>query len=486
MGRKKKNRTKIVKYKKPFNIANLFFGAILVYMIIYLYMFLTSTHVSGYEVIAGSLATNKQFTGLALREEEIFYATTAGYIDYYATESAKVSNATIVYSVDESGRMSQYLQENSDDLNLSSDNYQSLKSDLSSFGNSYRGSDFSKVYDFHNTINGTILELSNQTLLSQMESLSEEVSGSFQRVYAEKSGIVEYTLDGYESITPETLSPQMFDAENYKPQHLRSVDLISAGDPVYKLVTNENWSLIIPMSEDQIQEIAFEEKINADGTAVSKQRSVVEVKFLKDNTTCWGYISILELQGQKYLQLDFRTSMVRFASDRYLDIQIMLENTSGLKIPTSSITSKEFFVIPEKYIVEKNESNGVERGFTVESFDEDGNSTKTFVKPTFYSVVDGMVYVDPNQGSFTSNEAYMKTGDRVILLDTNEVYQIGKTAELEGVYCINQGYTQFRKIRKLYSNEEYTIVEEGTSFGLTIFDRIVLNAEAVEEEQVIY
>ena len=66
-------------------------------MIIYLYMFLTSVHISGYEVIAGSLATNKQFTGLVLRTEEIFTATTAGYIDYYANEGAKVSNSTIVY-----------------------------------------------------------------------------------------------------------------------------------------------------------------------------------------------------------------------------------------------------------------------------------------------------------------------------------------------------------------------------------------------------
>ena len=97
----KKKKGKVVKYKKPFNIANVFFGAILIYMIIYLYMFLTSVHISGYEVIAGSLATNKQFTGLVLRTEEIFTATTAGYIDYFANEDAKVSNSTIVYSVDD-------------------------------------------------------------------------------------------------------------------------------------------------------------------------------------------------------------------------------------------------------------------------------------------------------------------------------------------------------------------------------------------------
>jgi len=69
---------------------------------------------------------------------------------------------------------------------------------------------------------------------------------------------------------------------------------------------------------------------------------------------------------------------------------------------------------------------------------------------------------------------------------SNDLYQVGNTAELEGVYCINQGYTQFRKIKVLYANEEYTIVEEGTTFGLTIYDRIVLNAEAVKEDQVIY
>ena len=483
MSKKKKSR-KIVKYRKPFNIANVFFGAIGVYMIIYLYMFLTSTHISGYEVIAGSLATNKQFTGLVLRTEEIFHANTAGYVDYYAAESAKVSNSTIVYSVDESGRMSEYLEEHSDDLSLSTENYNTLKSDISSFSNNYNETDFSKVYHFHDTINGNILELSNQTLLSEMESLSEEMAGAFQRVYAEKSGIIEYYIDGYEDVTPQTIKTEMFDQSAYEPKNLRSVDLISSGDPVYKLVTEENWTLIIPMTTDQINEIAYEEKIDENGESVKKARSVVQVKFLKDNTKSWGYISVLNTNGQQYLQLDFNNSMVRFASERYLDIQILLENTNGLKIPTSAITTKEFFVIPEKYVMQSGKDH--KDGFTVELFDENGNAKEKFVSPTFYSIIDGMVYVDPNQGSFTENEPYIKAGNRILSSNSHDVYQVGKTETLEGVYCINQGYTEFRKIKALYANEEYTIVEQGTTFGLTIFDRIVLNAEAVEEEQVIY
>ena len=208
------------------------------------------------------------------------------------------------------------------------------------------------------------------------------------------------------------------------------------------------------------------------------------IKFLKDNTTTWGYITILNVGGEQYLQLDFNNSMVRFAGERYLDIQFLIDDTSGLKIPSSSITKKDFFIIPEAYVM-KGGSDDAD-GFMVESFDEEGYSTQKFVTPTFYSITDGMVYIDPNQGSFTSNESYMKAGDRIIVPNSNEMFQVGNTAELEGVYCINQGYTQFKKIKVLYSNEEYTIVEEGTPFGLTIYDRIVLNAEAVKEDQVIY
>jgi hypothetical protein len=480
----KKKKGKVVKFKKPFNIANVFFGAILVYMIIYLYMFLTSVHISGYEVIAGSLATNKQFTGLVLRTEETFTATTAGYIDYYAAEGAKVSNASIIYSVDESGRMSEYLEENSEEISLSEENFSTLKSDISSFSSNYSKDNFHEVYDFHTTANGNILELANQTLLSELDALSEADAGSFQRVYAQKSGIVEYSIDGYEAVTPETITPEMFDKANYEPVNLRSADLISAGDPVYKLVTDENWSMIVPMAEDQINEIAYTETTDANGNVSSKQRSVIEVKFLKDNTTTWGYVNVLNMHGQQYLQLNFNNSMVRFAGDRYLDIQFLIDDTSGLKIPSSSITTKEFFVIPEAYVMKGGKDD--QDGFMVESFGEDGHSTQKFVAPTFYSITDGMVYIDPNQGSFTSNESFIKAGDRIIIPDSNDLYQVGNTAELEGVYCINQGYTQFRKIKVLYANEEYTIVEEGTTFGLTIYDRIVLNAEAVKEDQVIY
>ncbi len=479
----KKKQRKVEKFKKPFNIANVFFGAILIYMIIYLYMFLTSVHISGYEVIKGSLATDKQFSGLVLRTEEVFYAPKTGHIEYYAAEGSKVSQSSIIYSVGTTEKMSEHLTENSEKPNLSEEHFNVLNSDINSFSNGYDRKYFSEVYDFHDTINGNILELVNHTLLEKVEDISDTEKNAFQRIYGQKSGIIGYYIDNLEAVTPATVTPDMFEKNNYPAASLRSVEKINEGDIAYKLITDENWSMIIPMSAEQIDEIAYQEK-KENEELVKKQRSVVEVKFLKDNTTTWGYVNLLDIQGTQYLQLNFNNSMVRFAGDRYLDIEFLIDDTSGLKIPTSSITTKEFFVIPEEYVVKGGEKNS--DGFIVERFDEEGHSTQKFIAPTFYSIVDGMVYVDPNQSNFETGEIYIKAGDRVIASDSNDLYQIGNKGELEGVYCINQGYTQFRKIKILYANEEYTIVEEGTSHGLTIYDRIVLNAEAVDEEQVIY
>ena len=44
----------------------------------------------------------------------------------------------------------------------------------------------------------------------------------------------------------------------------------------------------------------------------------------------------------------------------------------------------------------------------------------------------------------------------------------------------------FRQIQILNENEEYCIVKEGTSYGLSVYDHIVLNADTVQEDEVIY
>ena len=57
---------------------------------------------------------------------------------------------------------------------------------------------------------------------------------------------------------------------------------------------------------------------------------------------------------------------------------------------------------------------------------------------------------------------------------------------LKGVYCVNTGYTVFKRIEILDQNNEYYVVKKGVSHGISVYDHIVLDAEKYTENQMIY
>ena len=71
----------------------------------------------------------------------------------------------------------------------------------------------------------------------------------------------------------------------------------------------------------------------------------------KDSESIWADFSILKKDGEYYGRLDYDNSMIRYAGDRFLNIELILEDESGLKIPKSSVVEKEFFVVPSEYIL---------------------------------------------------------------------------------------------------------------------------------------
>ena len=62
---------------------------------------------------------------------------------------------------------------------------------------------------------------------------------------------------------------------------------------------------------------------------------------------------------------------------------------------------------------------------------------------------------------------------------------MSKRATLIGVYNMNRGYADFKQINILYQNDEYAIVKSNTKYGLNVYDYIVLNADAVIDDQFI-
>ena len=81
-----------------------------IYVIISVITYFRKEHIVGYEVKEGSLSTNNIYNAIALREEKIINADTAGYVNYFAAEGGRVAVGNLVYTVDESGQLLDFLK----------------------------------------------------------------------------------------------------------------------------------------------------------------------------------------------------------------------------------------------------------------------------------------------------------------------------------------------------------------------------------------
>ena len=276
-----------------------------------------------------------------------------------------------------------------------------------------------------------------------------------------EDGVICYSMDGYENYDYTKITADSLDSKAYIKTDLKTTDPVNTGDPVYKIVDSEDWSLIIPLSAKQIVQLNV--------------KSSVRVKFLKDGSTQVGKLTILTSgDGSYYGKIDFSNGMLRYIDERFIDVELVTNSNIGLKIPVSSVTSKSFYTIPEEYELSGGDSNNA--GFLRLIIDKDGNETTEFVEATLYEHKDGKYYVDTSE--FSKDDIIVRdgvSGDRFI---------IGVSDSLEGVYCMNKGYAVFRKINILDKNEEYCIAEKGTGFGISQFDYIVLDASKVKDQQI--
>lgn len=69
-----KNLPVFLKKNISFNIGTILFGALFIYIIISLFMYLTYNHFTSYQVLNGPLSRNETYTGLAIHTEQVVTA----------------------------------------------------------------------------------------------------------------------------------------------------------------------------------------------------------------------------------------------------------------------------------------------------------------------------------------------------------------------------------------------------------------------------
>ena len=172
---------KVVKYRKPFNIniGVIIFIIIFIYLVFNVFSYMTTTHISVYEVQQGTMAENNVYKGLILREEQVYYSNYTGAVNFYVKEASRVSANNLVYSIDENGDISQKIQEASQDVSvLESGDLSEIEESIYDFQSSYDAQSYYNVYAFKENIDSALNEALNLKALNSLSDYTTSAQAS--------------------------------------------------------------------------------------------------------------------------------------------------------------------------------------------------------------------------------------------------------------------------------------------------------------------
>lgn len=458
-----KNR-KLIKFNRDIkiNAATCVIAAILLYVIICVVNYMRKDPITTYKVNKSNVNNNIILSGLVVRDEEVLSASKSGYICYYIRDGEKIEKNSTVCTVDESGQVYNVIadSEEYDDL-LTKDDYNEIRSLISLYKVGYKDSEFYNAYNFQNNVNNKVLELTNEIIMQQVSS-ADGTAMTLSAVTSPYSGLVTYYMDGYEDYNIADVKQEDFDQSAYVKNTLKTGDVITAGTPVVKIIPSETWNILAPISDDQL-------------SALSDKN---HVRFTINNSSYYITMpfEIINKEDGNYINITLDKYLLNFISERFVTVEIYMEEDMGLKVPVSALVDKEVYKIPISYLSAGGNQSASNR-FNVQVRDENGEITIKQVTPNIYKTDEEYCYVDPLSFEDT---------DVLIDIETNQTTAVSVlgTESIQGVYTANRGIAEFRIVTVIKTIDDFALVESDEE--LNVFDNIILDSKTVTENQIIY
>lgn len=451
-----------IKQRKDINIGIVIFLFIIIYIGIYVYIFFTKSEVSLYEVKSGTLFSDKNYTGIIMRTEETVSTSMAGYVNYYFREGDRISKNETVYSIDSDKSIYTKLSGDGSEIMLTSEDLTELKGYIN---NEYRSAESFKDFKrLKEGIKAAYTKQLDKRLLQELNRLVKEnnIDASFEIIKSEKAGILSFCFDDLSDLTEDKLSKSLFENKGSE-KVLYTSNLLETNAPVYKIITEDEWKIAVLIDEELF--LKLHECSSVSFTINSKQTITAPITVFTRNDEYYAVISL-----SKYI--------TNYTDCRYVDISFDTVQTEGLKIPLTAIVYKNYYRIPAEYFTYVTGENKNSINLSVEFYDKESGERayKQTEVDVFYD--DGAFkYIDSNA---FSEETY------ILASDGNRVMLNTFITKLEGAYNINNGYAVFKRIERLSTGEDYTLVRKNSASGLSEFDHIALDATKVKEGEVIY
>ena len=454
------NVTKEKQVRRPW-VLFLIFAAIIAYIITVLVGSLTKKEGALiYEVSKGSISDSLVLSGIILRNEKAYESEGSGNIEYYQTSGSKVKVGDVIYSIDKTGNADEILKNLAGEGEEFSDEEKfQIHSLLSSYRQNYGAVGFDGLYDAKAGMSSIVLSSVRDLISGNKEEIDESsgIPDSLQIFSTDRAGYVVFSSDGYEDLSGDDVSNDLFDKLSGTSSSAVVRKNINAGDPVYKLILSDNWEVYCKLSEDMINENDLTEK------------DVVYVNLNKAGANVKGNFEVIEKDGEYFGLISLNKYVMNYARDRVAELEISSDEDAGLQIPNSSIVEKDYYKIPAGFLTSGDNSNA-------EGFMAENGTLARFIEVDPEMKNSEYVYVAPED---------IEKGSVLVMPDSEERFTVSETQPIKGVLCVNSGFAVFKAVDVVSENKEYSIINEASS-GVSLHERILLDAGGYSEGDVVY
>lgn len=462
-------------------LSGIIFVMAVLYLCGYTLSFLNREKVAFEVVGSGHIDSANTVDAVIVRNEAVYKSAADGVVYYTVSDNEKVKKGAVVCSVRDEETAAE-IETSLDTINKDIYDKQKARGELSLFSEDIErinneiksltdagminlsASSLSAMYDLRAQIQKKI-DTRNQMILSEdkgivaglvseKQSIQNELSKSTETITAKDSGIVSFSVDGMEALFDIAGLDNITAEDVKKPLN----DYKRETNELFKIVASNDWYIIAAAPNKYVSKIAAAETariyIKTEGLDKELEVSVQRME-----------------QGDKETLLVLKSSknLIDFIDERSIRFEFS-KPLEGYKIPNSAIIEQTLIKIPGEYV-----ANG-----TVIKVTENGTSNIQINEAE--RDADGSIYV-------SLNRSVIKLGDTLQNpLNAADLYILENVKNTVGVFIVNSGVAEFKSINtsNMEQNNTHTVLDTSVNPNLMLYDRIVTDAKKVEKGQIVF
>lgn len=456
------------------------------FAIIFFYLFFTSIFfntksVENNRVLREKMENTITSEALIIRDEIVLKSEAEGIITHYFQETDKVKKGDVIASVidediydinrshvEEIEKDILKKQARRDGIFLFNNELNDLNANIDKkiknyFGKTFNSNNLKEAVGLKRHLENYISDKLNiytfenkgsiKPLIKKYKFLNNKLESEYKNVLAPRGGILLYDFDGFENKYNfnDVNSVSIDDIKSTNSTStITNLNKITYGDPICKVVNNFKWYLATVVDNKLAKDLKVGDtkKIRVSDAVVN----VFNANIVRVDRKDKGTIVVLEANS----------NIEDFLTSRKVKIDIIQKSYEGYKIQKKAIVYKTFFKIPNKYIINSQNTRGI---IKKENNEEKFFPVDVLYNDTFYTYV----YTDFEKFSLNDEILYKKD-------NTYETYSLN-TVEKPGVYLSDTNFADFKRVEIILEKDDYILAKMNIKNSINLYDSYILDAK---------